>query len=93
MCAKENLRLHKFASNSRDVLKALPANDRAKDLKYLDLRPIQFPSKDLLAPTVVSILTLSDFVLNSETNLPPAAGFCQQLVQFMTHLEQYRPSY
>ena len=40
----------------------------------------QCPSKDLLAPTGVSSLTHSDFVLNSETNLPPVAGFCQQLI-------------
>lgn len=38
MCAKDNLRLHKFASYCKDVLEALPANDRAKDLKDLDLR-------------------------------------------------------
>ena len=38
MCAKDNLRLRKFASNSKDVLEALPANDRAKDFKGLDLR-------------------------------------------------------
>jgi len=38
MCAKDNLRLHKFASNCKDVLEAVPANDRAKDLKDLDLR-------------------------------------------------------
>jgi hypothetical protein len=45
MCASANLRLHKFASNRREVLEALPANDRAKDLKDIDLRhdvlPIQ----------------------------------------------------
>lgn len=38
MCAKDNLRLHKFASNCKDVLEALPANDHAEDLKGLDLR-------------------------------------------------------
>ena len=45
MCASAKLRLHKFASNRREVLEAVPANDRAKDLKDLDLRhdllPIQ----------------------------------------------------
>ena len=30
-----NLCLHKFASNRRKVLEALPVNDRAKDLKDL----------------------------------------------------------
>lgn len=37
MYAKDNLRLHKFASNCKDVLEAPPANDHSKDLKDLDL--------------------------------------------------------
>ena len=43
MCASDNLRLHKFASNCKDVLEALPVNDRAKDLKDLDLRRDTMP--------------------------------------------------
>ena len=38
MCAAANLRLHKFASNSKTVLEAMSAEDRSKDLKDLDLR-------------------------------------------------------
>ena len=38
MCAAVNLRLHKFASNSKAVLEAIPVEDRSKDLKDLDLR-------------------------------------------------------
>jgi hypothetical protein len=38
MCASANLRLHKFASNRREVLESLPVDDRAKDLKDIDLR-------------------------------------------------------
>lgn len=45
MCASAKLRLHNFVSNRRVVLEAVPANDRAKDLKDLDPRydvlPIQ----------------------------------------------------
>ena len=45
MCASNKLRLHKFASNSKTVLESIPAEERAKDLKDLDLRhdilPIQ----------------------------------------------------
>ena len=45
ICASRNLRLHKFASNDKKVLEKLPTDDRAKDLKELDLRydtlPIQ----------------------------------------------------
>ena len=43
MCAAVNLRLHKFASNSKAVLEALPAEDRSKDLKDLDLRHDTLP--------------------------------------------------
>ncbi|XP_068716912.1 uncharacterized protein [Montipora capricornis] len=43
MCARDSLRLHKFASNSKEVLEALPVNDRAKDLKDLDLRHDAMP--------------------------------------------------
>lgn len=37
MLAESNLRLHKVASNSNQVMEAFPAEDRAKDLKDLDL--------------------------------------------------------
>ena len=38
LCASAKLRLHKFASNRKDVLEALPKDDCARDLKDLDLR-------------------------------------------------------
>ena len=34
-CASAKLRLHKFASNCKKALEALPPEDRAKDLKEL----------------------------------------------------------
>jgi len=37
MCATANLCLHKFASNSKVVLETLPVEDRAKNLKDLNL--------------------------------------------------------
>lgn len=37
MLAESNLRLHKVASNSEQVMRALPEEDRAKDLKDLEL--------------------------------------------------------
>ena len=43
LCASAKLRLHKFASNRKDVLVALPKDDRAKDLKDLDLRHDALP--------------------------------------------------
>ena len=45
MCSAASLRLHKFASNSKVVLEAMPAEDRSKDLKDLnachDVLPVQ----------------------------------------------------
>ena len=43
LCASAKLQLHKFASNRKDVLEALPKDDRAKDLKDLDLRHDALP--------------------------------------------------
>ena len=43
LCTSAKLRLHKFASNRKDVLEALSKDDRAKDLKDLDLRHDTLP--------------------------------------------------
>ena len=43
MCAADNLRLHKFASNGKVVLEAMPVEDRSKVLKDLDLRDDVLP--------------------------------------------------
>lgn len=43
MCARDSLRLHKFASNSKQVLEALPTNQQAKDLIGLELRHDAMP--------------------------------------------------
>ena len=37
MCAKGNLRVHKFVSNSIEVLESVPCSERATDLNDLDL--------------------------------------------------------
>ncbi|XP_072040583.1 uncharacterized protein [Amphiura filiformis] len=37
ICAKGGLRLHKFMSNSKEVMAAIPAEDRAKGIQDLDL--------------------------------------------------------
>ena len=37
LCAQYGLRLHKFASNSREVLESIPTEDRAKGLENLDI--------------------------------------------------------
>ena len=42
-CASAKLRLHKFASNRKDVLEPLPKDDSARDLKDLDLRHNALP--------------------------------------------------
>ncbi|XP_052071218.1 uncharacterized protein LOC127709652 [Mytilus californianus] len=43
MCNKGGLRLHKFQSNSKDVLNQILIEDRAKDLKNLDLLNDKLP--------------------------------------------------
>ena len=43
MCAKDNLRLHKLASDCKEVLEATSGNDHAKDFKDLDLRRNSMP--------------------------------------------------
>lgn len=43
MCAQGGLRLHKFISNSRKVIESIPPEDRAKDLKELDLQRTSLP--------------------------------------------------
>ena len=37
MCARAGLRLHKFSSNKKEVIQAVPPEDRAKGLQELDL--------------------------------------------------------
>ena len=43
MCAKAGIRLHKFVSNTKEVLKAIPPEDRANGLQDLDLKFDQLP--------------------------------------------------
>ncbi|XP_068717276.1 uncharacterized protein [Montipora capricornis] len=43
--ATANLRLHKVVSNSVEVMKAFPAEDRAKDVRDLDLRHDSLPAQ------------------------------------------------
>ena len=45
MLATANLRLHKVVSNSVTVMEALPAEDRAKSVKDLDLRRDVLPTQ------------------------------------------------
>ena len=43
LCKKGGLRLHKFTSNSKEVLGSIPVDDRAKCLKDLDLQHCTLP--------------------------------------------------
>ena len=43
MCAKAGIRLHKFVSNTKEVLKTIPPEDRANGLQDLDLKFDQLP--------------------------------------------------
>lgn len=48
MLAESNLKLHKIVSNSQKVTEALPAEDRAKELKDLDLKSDDLPLQHIL---------------------------------------------
>ena len=48
LCAKGGLRLHKFTSNSREVLETIPEDERAKSLKNLDLHQNSLPMERAL---------------------------------------------
>ena len=48
LCTRGGLRLHKFTSNSKTVLKAIPEDDLAKGLKNLDLRQNALPMERAL---------------------------------------------
>ena len=43
MCEKEGLRIHKFISNSKEVISAISQGDRASTLKNLDLHNDRLP--------------------------------------------------
>ena len=66
MCAKSGLRLHKFASNSVDVLEAIQVDDRAKDIKNLEIGDIvidkddDLPGNQWLLARVIKTLTSED---------------------------------
>lgn len=37
MCRRGGFRLHKFASNKKEVMEAIPAEDRAEEIRNIDL--------------------------------------------------------
>lgn len=48
MCKEGGFRVHKFISNRKEVIEAIPAEDRAKDIKDLDLEHEELPSERVL---------------------------------------------
>ena len=48
MCKEGGFRLHKFISNRKEVIEAIPTEDRAKDIKDLDLEHDELPSERVL---------------------------------------------
>ena len=51
ICAKAGLRLHKVVSNRREVLEAIPPEDRAKEIKDLNLEADPLPIERVLGVT------------------------------------------
>ena len=48
MCKQGGFRLHKFISNRKEVIDSIPAEDRAKGIKDLDLEHEELPSERVL---------------------------------------------
>ena len=48
ICRSANLRLHKFVSNSRELLGAIPATERANEVQGLDLFKDKLPTERTL---------------------------------------------
>ena len=48
MCKQGGFRLHKFISNRKEVIESIPAEDRAKGIKDLDLEHEELPSERVL---------------------------------------------
>ena len=48
MCKKGGFRFHKFISNQKEVIESIPAEDRAKGIKDLDLEQEELPSERVL---------------------------------------------
>ena len=51
ICAKAGLKLHKVISNNKEVLKAIPAEERAKDVKDFDFEKDHLPMERALGVT------------------------------------------
>ena len=48
MCRREGFNLHKFTSNKKEVIKAIPVEDRAKGIKELNLEKDELPMERAL---------------------------------------------
>nr|XP_043899053.1 uncharacterized protein LOC122780247 [Solea senegalensis] len=48
LCSKAQLRLHKFVSNNRDVLNAIPESERARTVEDVDLNYSELPIQSVL---------------------------------------------
>ena len=48
MCKPAGFRLHKFSSNSKDVLQAIPPDERSKEVKEIDLKNAMLPPERVL---------------------------------------------
>ena len=81
LCADANLRLHKFVSNSREVLQALPTSEIAKEVQDLDLCKDKLPVERTLG---MEWLTDEDcFTYNSNFSGKPNTkrGILSELAQ------------
>ena len=84
LCARGGLRLHKFVSNSREVMESIPPNERASGIKNLDMRKANLPVERALG--VEWCVESDTFQLRVilQNKPPPDAEFYPPLVPYTT---------
>ena len=69
LCTKAGLRLHKFVSNSKEVIEAIPSEDRAKGLQDLDLNHDSLPAERTLG--IIWCIELDCFQFKIDVQVSP----------------------
>ena len=69
LCTKAGLRLHKFMSNSKEVIEAIPSEDRAKGLQDLDRNHDPLPAERTLG--IIWCIELDCFQFKIDVQVRP----------------------
>ena len=87
MCKKGGFKLTKFVSNSRKVLQSVPEEDRAKEIKGLDLGQDKLPVERALGVRCASSRTPCSFGYSLKINPVQEEGSLQLPARCMTPLD------